>query len=256
MTRLIRTELLKLRTIRVPLALLAGVAALTAFITSIIASRAGATIGGGGPGPHEILPPLNTVTGLTRVVTTTRFGALFATVLGVIVSSGEFRHSTSTHTYLASPHRDPVMIAKIIASALFGLAFGLVASGVATGVGLAFVAAKGFHVVLSASTLLRFAAGSALASALLAGAGAAVGTFVRQQVFAVVGVFAWGIVVEEILAGVFPNQARYFPFQAALGMSGRSVNELPFAGAAALLLGVVALIAIVASRTTLKRDIA
>jgi ABC-2 type transport system permease protein len=252
MIRLIKTEILKLRTIRVPYALLAGTAALTALITVLIASRGGhAALHG------EILPPLNTIQGLTRVVTATRFGMLFATVLGVIISSGEFRHATATPTYLATPHREPVMIAKIIAAGLFGLAFGLVASGVATTVGLSFVAAKGFSVALTTSTVLRYAAGAAVASSLLCAAGAAIGTLVRQQVFAVVGVFAWSFVIEEILSGVFPNQARYFPFTAAISMSGRSSTDaLPFWGAFALLFGVIALFATAASRTTLKRDIA
>jgi hypothetical protein len=53
MTESIRAELLKLRTIRLPLALLATAAALTALVTVLEASRAG------GPG-HMAIPPLDT----------------------------------------------------------------------------------------------------------------------------------------------------------------------------------------------------
>ena len=151
MTRLIRTELLKLRTIRMTYGLLAATAGLTALISVVIASRTGHSVGMGG----DIVPSLSTQSGLTRVVTATRFGMLFATVLGVIVSSGEFRHGTATPTYLAAPHRNRVMIAKIVAAAVVGLAFGAVASGIATAVGLAFVSAKGFTVALPAATMLR-----------------------------------------------------------------------------------------------------
>lgn len=255
MTRLVRTELLKLRTIRMNYGLLAAAGALTALISVLIASRAGHAVGLGG----DIVPSLATVDGLTRVITATRFGMLFATVFGVIVSSGEFRHSTATPTYLAAPHRNRVMIAKIVAAALVGLAFGLVASGVATAVGLAFVSAKGFTVALSAATMLRFAAGAAAGAALLAAAGTAVGSLVRQQVIAVIGVFAWGFVIESILAGLFPAEARYLPYSAAIAMAGRAQGAstvLPMWGAAALLAALAVVIALIASRTTVPRDIA
>ena len=246
MTRLIRTEFLKLRTIRMTYGLLAATAGLTALISVVIASRTGHSVGMGG----DIVPSLSTQAGLTRVVTATRFGMLFATVLGVIVSSGEFRHGTATPTYLAAPHRNRVMIAKIVAAAVVGLAFGAVASGIATAVGLAFVSAKGFTVALPAATMLRFAAGAAAGAALLAAAGTAVGSLVRQQVVAVVGVVAWGIVIEEILAGLFPAEARYLPYTAAIAMGGRAGQRstvLPMWGAAALLAGLAVVIAMIAS---------
>ena len=255
MTRLIRTELLKLRTVRMAYGLLAAAAGLTTLISVVIASRTGHPVGMGG----DIVPSLSTQAGLTRVVTATRFGMLFATVLGVIVSSGEFRHGTATPTYLAAPHRNRVMIAKIVAAAVVGLAFGAVASGVATAVGLAFVSAKGFTVALSTATLLRFAAGAAASAALLAAAGTAVGSLVRQQLIAVVGVFAWGFVIEEILSGLFPAEARYLPYSAAIAMAGRAQGNttvLPMWGAAALLAGLAVVIALIASRTTVPRDIA
>jgi ABC-type transport system involved in multi-copper enzyme maturation permease subunit len=255
MTRLVRTELLKLRTVRMTYGLLAAAGVLTALISVLIASRAGHAGGLGG----DIVPSLATQAGLTRVVTATRFGMLFATVFGVIVSSSEFRHATATPTYLATPHRNRVMVAKIIAAAVVGLAFGAVASGVATAAGLAFVSAKGFTVALSGATMLRYAAGAAAGAALLAAAGAAVGSLVRQQVIAVVGVFAWAFVIESILAGLFPAEARYLPYSAAIAMAGRSVGAnavLPMWEAAALLAGLATVIATIASRTTVQRDIA
>src|SRR5438128_898777 len=99
MTRLVRTELLKLRTTRMNYGLLAAAGALTALISVLIASRAGHAVGLGG----DIVPSLATQAGLTRVVTATRFGMLFATVFGVIVSSGEFRHGRPSAGRLDRP---------------------------------------------------------------------------------------------------------------------------------------------------------
>lgn len=260
MSRLVRTELLKLRTIRLPYGLLAATAGLTALITAVIASRAGHSIGPIGQHigtTQGLLPPLNTVEGLTRVITVTRFGLLFATVLGVIVSSGEFRHGTATPTYLAAPYRTRVMIAKILAASCVGLLFGAAAAGVATGVGLAFVAAKGYAVAVSGATMLRYAAGSAIASALFAAIGVAIGSLVRQQVAGIVGILTWGFIAEGVIATNFASVGRYLPYTAATAMSGGAerATTLPLGAAAALLAGIAILIALAAARTTLMADI-
>jgi ABC-2 type transport system permease protein len=136
MIRLIRTELLKLRTIRASYGLLAAAVAMTALEAILTASRAG----GGGPGG---IPGLGTVAGLTAVVTSTDVAILLAMVFGATVASGEFRHGTATATYLATPDRNRVLLAKAFAAAGAGLLLGLAAAAVATGAGLAFVAAKG-----------------------------------------------------------------------------------------------------------------
>jgi hypothetical protein len=67
------------------------------------------------------------------------------------------------------------------------------------------------------------------------------------------------LVIEEILAGLFPAEARYLPLTAAFAMAGRAAGAttaLPMWGAAVLLAGLTALTAVVASRTTVPRDVA
>lgn len=262
MIRLVQTEWLKLRTIRLPHGLLAATALVTALVTVLIASRAGQIVGPIGMhlgASQGQLPPLDTAEGLNRVITVTRFGVLFATVLGVIVASGEFRHGTATPTYLAAPRRSRVMIAKTLTASAAGLVFGVVASGVATGVGFAFVSAKGFAVAVSGSTALRYAAGGALGAALFAAIGVAVGALIREQVASILGIFVWGLVAEGIIASNFPSVGRYLPYTAATAMSapeGGPGTTLSFAAAAALLGGLAALISVIASRTTLKADVA
>ena len=245
MTRLVRTELLKLRTIRLPLGLLAVAAGVTGLMTVLESSRAG------GPG-HMAIPPLDTEAGLTAVLTSTGFALLMAAIFGATVASGEFRHGTATATYLATPDRVRVLAAKALAAALFGLLFGLVGAAVASGVGLTFVAAKGYAVTVAAGPVVRYAAGAVLGAGLLAAAGAALGSLVRAQVGAVVTLFAWGFVVEQLLAGQFDALASYLPYTAATTMAGASlgggVDPLPFAAAAALL-------SAVAARTTVRADV-
>ena len=63
------------------------------------------------------------------------WGLLLGAVLGVTITSGEFRHQTATLTYLATPNRTRVLAAKMVAAAAAGAVFGLA-------VVLAFVAAR------------------------------------------------------------------------------------------------------------------
>jgi ABC-type transport system involved in multi-copper enzyme maturation permease subunit len=259
MSRAIRAELLKLRTIRLPWVLLAIGVGLSALVAVLTASRAGSA--GGGPGfRHLVIAPLNTAAGLKAVITTTDFALLLAMVFGVIVASGEFRHGTATPTFLAVPRRSQVLLAKAVAAATFGVLFGLLAAGATTAIGLLFVSAKGYAVALSGTTMLRYVGGAALASILLALLGVAVGWLVRQQVAAVVGVLVWGFVVERILGALYSSAAPYLPYTAATTLAGHTIESgstaLPFGAAAVLVAGVAVVIALVAARSTQLRDVA
>jgi ABC-type transport system involved in multi-copper enzyme maturation permease subunit len=262
MTRLIRAELLKLSTIRVTWALLAGAGGLSALFASLEAYRAGAAGSG--------VPPIGTVTGLTTVTTVTGFGMLLAAVLGLISATGEFRHGSATLTYLATPVRSRVLGAKAIAAACFGAGFGLLAALVAGGVGLAFAAARGGTVALGAGALAGHAAGAVLGGALLAALGVAIGSVVRSQLAAVIGIFVWAVVIESLIGGLFTAVRPYLPYTAATTLAGvrlgaaafgpaRTVSgsggPLPFVAAAALIAGVIAAVALVAARATVPRDV-
>jgi ABC-2 type transport system permease protein len=247
----IRTEWLKLRTIRLPWGLLAIAGALTALVATLESARAG--VG------HMEIHPLYTAAGLTQVMTHTWFGMLMAAIFGVTVAAGEFRHGTATSSYLAQPNRTRVLIAKSVVAVGVGLLFGLVAAALTTGISLAFVAAKGYHVALSAGTIVRFAAGATLGAGLLAAAGVGLGSLLRSQLASSVTVFAWGFVVEQVLGGVFNSWQPYLPFTAATTMAGAPLNggtsPLPFAATAALVAGSAALICAIAARTTVRRDV-
>jgi hypothetical protein len=252
MTRSVQTELLKLRTMRLPLGLLATAAALTALATILGAAAAG------GSG-HMAPPPLNTAAGLSETLSRTGFAMLIAAVLGVAVASGEFRHQTATATYLATPNRVRVLVAKTAVATGAGLLFGLVAAGLTTGISLGFVAAKGYDLALGWGTIARFAAGAILGSGLLAAVGVGLGSLLRSQLAAVVTVFAWGLVGEQVIGGVFDSAQPYLPYTSATTLAGATLSgttALPFAAAAAFVAAFAAIIAAVASRTTVQADIA
>ncbi|HUB71237.1 MAG TPA: hypothetical protein VL984_12495 [Acidimicrobiales bacterium] len=261
MTRLARAEWFKLRTMRTGYGLLATSAVLTALFASLEASRAGGRTSG--------VAPLFTASGLQTVTTVTGWSMMFAAVVGVVLASGEFRHYTATLTYLATPDRGRVLVAKTVASALAGGVFGLVSALVATGVGLVFVAGHGYHVALGTGALVAHIAGAAVGAALFGAVGTGLGSLLRSQLAGVITVFVWALVVESLIGGLFTSVRPYLPYTAATTLAGIKLggaafgpahglsggSPLPFAAAAALVLGLVVLLDAIAIGTTLHRDV-
>jgi ABC-2 type transport system permease protein len=263
---LVGVELLKLRTVRLPLGLLVTAAALTALFASLEAARAGHS--GSGIGS------LATAPGLSAVTTLTGWSMLLAAVLGVTVSAGEFRHGTATLTCLATPGRRRVLAAKAVAVGCAGALFGLAAAVIATGAGLAFAAIRGYHLATGAGTLAGHAAGAVLGAALLAVAGTGTGALARSQLAGTVAVLVWSLVAEPVLGGIYPAIHPYLPYTAATTLAGAGLGAgpggfrlavrahaspaampLPFAAAAAVLAAVAILICVIAAQTTTRRDI-
>jgi hypothetical protein len=247
MTRLVRVELLKLRTMRVTYGLLAAAVAITALFASLEASRAGRAV-----------PPVGTAAGLGDVTTVSGVAMILAAVLGVIVTSGEFRHTSATLTYLATPDRRRVLGAKAAATALAGACYGL-----------AFVAGDGDHVTLGAGPLVGHVAGAAAGAALLAAVGVGIGSLFRAQLAGVIGVFVWCMVIESILGGSISAIRAYLPYTAATTLGGAKLGAgafgpgysvstqeaLPFLAAAALVAAIAIAISLLAERTTVRHDI-
>lgn len=260
LSRLVRVELLKLVSTRLSYGLLATSVGLTALWNTIEASRAGKS---GGP------DPLYTYSGQASIVTGGVWGLILAGVLGVVVSSGEFRHQTATLTYLAAPDRGRVLAAKTVAGAAGGAVFGLAGYAVTVTDGLAFTAGHGYRVAIGGATFANWGAGHMVGGALLAAIGVVVGSLVRSQLAGVIGVFVWSIIIESLIGGLFTAVRPYLPYTAATTLAGTPVGAasfasardaasgapLPFAAATALLAAITLAGALIASRTTLRRDI-
>ncbi|MGC1287105.1 MAG: ABC transporter permease subunit, partial [Streptosporangiaceae bacterium] len=206
MTRLIRVELLKIRTVRMTWGLLAAAAGLT-----VLFSVLEATFSGGG----SKVASLAVASGLNSVITGGIWALVLAAVMGVTVSSGEFRHSTATLTYLATPRRNRVLAAKTVAAGAFGAIYGLIGYLIALGTALGFIFGRGYHVPVGDITLVRYGLGHLVAAALMAAIGAALGSLIRSQLAAVIGVFAWTIVIESLLGALFNSVQPYLPYTAA-----------------------------------------
>jgi ABC-2 type transport system permease protein len=259
MIRQVQIELLKLRTVRSTYGLLAAAAVLCAGDAALISAQAGS----------GQLAPLYTASGLRDTISTIGFAMLVSWVLGVMASSGEFRHRTATLTYLAEPRRARVLAAKAVAAAAVGAVFGAVGVVLTTGVGLAFVASHGYSVALSGTSIARYAIGAVIGSALIAALGVAIGSLVRTELVAVVVILVWGFFVESTLSTQVNSVGPYLPFTAATTLAGArlatggfgfpnssSASPLAFGVVILLLAGVSVAVSALAARTAVSADIA
>lgn len=249
MRRLVRAELLKQRTTRTSLVLLVSMAGLTLLLILIhVFSLSSA---------H-----LSQADGQLKVVGWgTITGALFAALLGAMSITGEIRHGTIRPTFLATPKRERVIAAKLLATALTGIGVGLLAEALAAGIAAAGLAIRGISIQLSAGDYLQLLAGGAAAAAFFAAIGVGVGALVRQQVGAVAGLVIWLILIETTLIGNVPSAGKFAPGAAAGALAGaiqtQSASKLVAPAVGVLLLVLYAAIAATAGTVlTNRRDVA
>lgn len=190
----------------------------------------------------------------------TSIGALFAALLGAVSITSEFRTGTIRPTLLATPNRATVLTAKVLGAGLAGLLVGLIAEVLVSSIASGGLAIRGIHITLSAGDFAQMVAGGAAAGAAWAAIGTGVGALVRNQVGAVVGLCVWLLLVESILIGDVPSAAKFSPGASAGALAGMIQNVsggalLPPALGALLLLVYAAASASAGLLLTKLRDI-
>jgi hypothetical protein len=99
--------------------------------------------------------------------------------------------------------------------------------------------------------------------------GVVAGSLVRSQFATVIGIFVWTIIIESLIGGLFSSVRPYLPYSAATALAGTPLGTasfgpsraasgtapLPFAAATALLVAIALVGAVVAARTTVRRDV-
>ncbi len=246
------SEWLKIRTTRTIFWLLVALTAVVTLIavTSVVTEHKGSITR-----PHDQLSLLGI--GFLAL--------LIALIMGLIVSTGEFRHGTITPTLLATPSRESVVITKAIAGMLFGvvlvaLAEGLVACELAIALPI-----KGVDFAIQAGPAAGFLGRILLAAALWGAIGSGIGLAVRNQIGAVVGSFAWLFIAEGLINAILRSHAidshagRFFPLQvtgAVLNTGTRNhADMLSHTAGIAVLCGWTALATVVALVLFTQRDV-
>lgn len=240
MTALLAAELLKLRTTRTVFGILGALLAIVAIATvvSILATD-----------KRELQADTE------GLFASPLSGIVFVLLLGVMLMAGEFRHGTITQTLLVTPNRWRVLVAKIVAAALLGLAFAVISELFAFVLGAPLLEAKGVDFTFN-DEAEQLVVGTLGAMAIAGPLGVAFGSLVRNQVAAIVIVFAWLLILEPAVGAALDENAKFLPGSAiAAIVGGEDGDLLSWRGGVAVALAYVAVLAAVGGRFVLSRDV-
>lgn len=221
MTRLLRGELIKVRTTRTALGF--GIASVLLVVAYVLVSL----LAGDPTNVSDKRDALN-VGGVLSVP---------LLIFGIVGATGEYRHRTLAPAALLAPDRVRLTVARLLAYLLTALAVGAAMVAVALVLGLPLLsgsdgpdlASKDFATVIG---------GGLIVAVLTTALGVGVGVLVRNQVAGVVGALIWLFILSPVLGLIDENLPNYTTLPAA-GVAGGSqtdAGDLSWAGAVAVLI--------------------
>lgn len=267
----VRAEFVKLLTLRLWWVLLLVMFGYIGFVSGLLAGLFGAlgdqlSAQQGSPQIADAqLPPL-----VYSVATS--IGYVFPLILGALATTAEFRYQTLTPTFLATPRRGIVLLAKLGVLFVAGAVYGAVALVGSIGIGAPLLGITGHDAALGDAATWSLAARVVLAMALWAVIGAGVGSLITNQVAAIVVVIAFAQFVEPLLrlgTSIWDWTAqvgKFLPGAASdalvgasvftmLGTGTTQVQQLEWWQGGLVLAGIAAIVATLGYLTSWRRDV-
>jgi ABC-2 type transport system permease protein len=244
-TRVVKSEILKLRTIRTFWGLTivtAGLIVMGTVLTLALDTH------------------LSSEEDVRSLLSTAGIAGLFTLVLGVVFSAGEYRHGTIAATLLVTPARTRVIVSKALGCAAAGLFVGLLAAGLTAVIALPWLAGKNVT-PLSTGEILGLFFGGAFYSAVACTLGAGIGALIRNQAAAITVVLVSLLVVDPTAAALAEGYERYSLTGLATSITGEpaenvgSGDPLPFGLASLLWVGYAMVALAAAALVTSRRDV-
>jgi ABC-2 type transport system permease protein len=239
-------------------------ALLAAFFALVVA---GATPrGAAGPGSVPT-PGLGNAAMVSTVYTGGLSTAYLLTLaVGVMAIGSEYRHKTITSTFLSTPKRVRVMVAKVISLLGIGAFYGVVFLLGSVGAGAAAISLKGFSPFPEVGPITRTLALSLLVLGLWSLIGLGAGILIPNQVAAILIAVGAAWILEPLLAfGLsFASWGRpivpYLPSEATTAMVGQinanpNVAPLSWWAGALVLVAYASVLAGIGSLLTVHRDV-
>lgn len=253
MGRLIAAEVVKLTATRLWLWLLLASMAITALYASLVI--------GFGDNPDNPNAALASAEGQRLVFAVAQGASTLLVVLAAIGVTGEFRHRTASGTFLATPHRSRVVLAKAVTYAVVGALYGVVCFAVVAAIAVPWLSSRGVDVSLTGNGIPGVLGGIVVGTAIFGVIGVALGALLRDQVATVVGLLVYLFVVEPIVTRIpaLGEWTRFLP-----GAAEDALTQFTQAGANLLtpwqgglaLAGYALVLAIVGTLVLARRDIA
>jgi ABC-2 type transport system permease protein len=240
----VRAEVLKIRSTRTTLGLVAGMLVIVIAFTVL-------------SGLLQHARDLTTPEDQRQLLGIGSIAGLFSGLAGILVLTSEYRFGTIRPTFLVAPSWPRILGAKLIATFVVGVVFGIVGMALSYGIGYVCLSARNIPFVLDNGDIALLVGGTILGAGIWGSIGVAVGAIVRNQIGAVIGILAWGFVVENLLFGLVPSIGRFVPGEAANALTGSTHDHLlsPAVGGLVMLAWLAGL-ALIGLLWTERRDVA
>lgn len=212
------------------------------------------------------LPPTSDFQFANTIYTSfVQFGYLFTLCIGVLMIGSEYRHKTLSVTFLSTPKRVKVMLAKVIAMLGIGGLYGVLFLVGSVGVGATVIATRGFPAFPEPGQLSRSLLLLLLALGLWGLIGLGAGILIPNQVAALLIMVGFAWIVEPIAGLILSftswgsGVAKFFPSQATSAMLASVPQEgtslLSWWAGVLVLFAYAAVMACIGSLLTIRRDV-
>jgi ABC-2 type transport system permease protein len=250
MINTIRSEWIKLRTVRMNFVLFILAVAFPVVVSVLVAALASIN-------DLKVEDVVGLVTG-SSVVT-----ALLLGVVGAVSISAEFAHGTIRPTFAATPKRVRVLISKAVVIALFAAVAEALVVVFCYAVSSAIVSSRGAHLSLSDQPEARSALiGIVVFAVIVSLLGFGIGMVIRNTPAAVAVLILWPLVVENIIMAILSaagvdNPQKFLPYISGFGLGNPNAptSESLSRVAGGLYFGAVtAVVAMAGALITARRD--
>ena len=215
----LRSELIKLRTVRSTVIML-GIVVLLSLVPAVLLSAL--------VGKNDLLTT-NELDRVSIVLIGAQLSQILVAVIAALVMAGEFRFGTIRTTFVAEPHRLRVLAAKAITVAVLAAVVATIMVAVASGVGGAIMRARDIGYPYGGEAW-RLHYGVVLYSVFYAVIALAIATLVRNAAASIVLVIVVPLIVETIITAILTatkheSWARWLPFSAGGEISSAHTGE-------------------------------
>ena len=243
--QLVRSEIRRITTTRMPLAFLVMLGVFAALNAAVVAW------GSDADGTQTFL---STALDQQSLVSFSANSVIIAGLFGATAVARGYGHGTVIHIFLATPRRLSAQLAQFTAVALGGAVLGLAGVAMTTGAVAVALPSTDYGFMISIGDMVRLLAASSFAGAAGALLGAGIGALVRNTGGAVTGAVLMLVMAPPLVVQIAGGAADWIPPTLANVVSGVSNEVTVLVAIAALVLwaGVPAAIGLV---STVKRDV-
>jgi len=209
--RVVRAELRKLTTTKMPWGFLAVLAAISATTASTVVWGADAD------GTKGFI---STAADQRSLMAFAANAMVIAGLFGAIAVAREYGHGTVIPTFLSSPHRHRAVLAQLVAVAIGGAVLGFVGTALTVIAVAAALPTTEFAFMVSLGSVASLLAAASFTGAAGAVLGAGIGTVVRNTGGAVTGAVVALIIVPPLIVQLISGASSWVPSALAVALSG------------------------------------